>query len=188
MKVPATGASQSHPSLPPSTPMRGQLSLALAPLAAAQRERVEQILRGTGVFREEEIGIALEVLDSFFAHPERDYFALGAFTPGGDLVGYICWGLTPCTRGTFDIYWVAVDREAQAHGVGTMLVTEVERRLARESARLVIVETSSLPAYERTRAFYLRRGYDEVARIPDFYQAGDDRVIYAKRLDTQPLG
>jgi ribosomal protein S18 acetylase RimI-like enzyme len=162
--------------------------LTLRPLAAGARAAVERILRGTAVFRADEICTALEVLDSFLAHPERDYFTLGAFTPGGDLVGYVCWGPTPCTRGTFDIYWIAVEQRAQSHGVGTMLVTEVERRLARENARLVIVETSSLPAYEATRTFYLRRGYDEVARVPDFYQPGDDRVIYAKRLGPQPLG
>jgi hypothetical protein len=58
----------------------------------------------------------------------------------------------------------------------------VERRLAQADARLVIIETSSQPLYEPTRAFYLRKGYAEVARVPDFYADGDDRVIFAKRI------
>jgi ribosomal protein S18 acetylase RimI-like enzyme len=159
--------------------------LALKPLTPGVRPRVEEILRRTGVFRDDEIDTALEVLDAFFTHPERDYATLGAFTPDGRLLGYVCWGPTPCTRGTWDVYWIAVEPGTQSTGVGTRLLAEVERRLARENARLVIVETSSLPGYEPTRRFYLRRGYDEVARVPDFYQPGDDRVIYAKRIGPQ---
>jgi hypothetical protein len=45
---------------------------------------------------------------------------------------------------------------------------------------MVLIETSSQPRYEPTRQFYLRLDYREVARVPDFYKPGDDRIIYAK--------
>jgi ribosomal protein S18 acetylase RimI-like enzyme len=48
----------------------------------------------------------------------------------------------------------------------------------------MVIETSSQPSYHPTRAFYRRRGYDEVARVKDFYSDGDDRVIFAKRITT----
>jgi ribosomal protein S18 acetylase RimI-like enzyme len=152
----------------------------LAPLEAQSRGPAEVILRTTGVFREDEILVALEVLDSFLAHPGQDYTAVGAFTPGGELLGFTIVGPTPCTLGTWDLYWIAVSPEAQGLGVGTVLLKEVEGRLTQSSARLLIIETSSRPPYDPTRAFYLKRGYREVARVPDFYEAGDDRVIYAK--------
>ncbi|MGH7507182.1 MAG: GNAT family N-acetyltransferase [Longimicrobiales bacterium] len=144
------------------------------------------MLHATGFFREPEVIIALDVLDSFFTRPDHDYFALGAFTPGGQLVGYVCFGPTPCTMGTWDLYWIAVAPDAQNAGVGTTLLQEVERRLAQADARLVIIETSSQPSYQPTRVFYVRRGYSEVARVLDFYADGDDRVIFAKRI--QPEG
>ena len=162
--------------------------LHVQPLRPEDRPRVEAIVRATGVFRESEVAIALEVIDAFFAHPDRDYSALGAFTPGGDLIGYVCYGPTPDTTRTWDVYWIAVHPAAQSAGVGTLLLQEVERRLARMDARLVIIETSSQPQYDLTRAFYARRGYAEVARVPDFYADGDDRVIFAKRLSSSPLG
>ena len=154
----------------------------LGPLTHRERGAVETIVRDAKVFREDEIAVALEVLDAYLAHPGKDYHALGAFTPGGVLLGFAIYGPTPCTLGTWDLYWIAVAPEAQGSGVGSLLLEEVERRLTDALARLVIIETSSLPAYEAARAFYRRHGYTEVTRVPDFYAIGDDRVIFAKRL------
>jgi ribosomal protein S18 acetylase RimI-like enzyme len=166
----------------PPTSDAPETEILLAPLDSQARGPAEAILRTTGVFREDEILVALEVLDSFFARPGQDYTAVGAFTPGGKLFGFTVVGPTPCTLGTWDLYWIAVSPEAQGLGVGTVLLKEVERRLTRSNARLLTIETSSRPQYDPTRAFYLKRGYREVARVPDFYEAGDDRVIYAKTL------
>jgi ribosomal protein S18 acetylase RimI-like enzyme len=153
-----------------------------APLEPRHRGEVQALLLATGFFRASEVAIALEVLDSFFTTPDHDYSALGAFTPGGQLIGYVCFGPTPCTTGTWDVYWIAVAPGAQDAGVGTTLLQEVERRLVHMDARLVVIETSSQPLYQPTRSFYERRGYAEVARVPDFYADGDDRVIFAKRI------
>ena len=155
---------------------------AVRPIEHKDRDAIEALLRATQSFRENEIKVALEVIDAYVLHPEEDYAALGAFTPGGELLGYVCFGPTPCTVGTWDLYWIAVTPAAQGTGVGTMLLQEVERRLARTDARLVIIETSSLPSYAASRAFYQRRGYEVVARVPDFYATGDDRLIFAKRI------
>ena len=170
---------------PPAPAVEG---LSLEPLRRVHRASIEQLLRETGFFRSAEIVFALEVIDAYFAAPDRDYSALGAFTPGGALVGYACFGPTPCTAGTYDLYWIAVAPAAQNAGVGTQLLQEVERRLARADARLVIIETSSQPLYAATRAFYERRGYAEVARVPDFYAEGDDRLIFAKRIHLESKG
>ncbi len=160
----------------------------LEPVAPIHRAAIERLLRETGRFRPPEIDVALEVMDAFFAAPDRDYSALGAFTLDGELVGYACYGPTPCTAGTYDLYWIAVTPANQNAGVGTLLLQEVERRLARADARLVIIETSSHALYAPTRAFYARRGYAEVARVPDFYADGDDRLIFAKRIHSENKG
>lgn len=151
-------------------------------LRGHERGDVERVLRETGVFREAEIEVGMEVLDAYYRNPDRDYTALGAFAREDVLLGYVCYGPTPATEGTFDLYWIAVSPAAQGRGVGTRLLQEVERRLARQHARLVIIETSGTPPYAPTRAFYQARGYQEVARVPDFYSDGDDRVILARRM------
>jgi hypothetical protein len=61
-------------------------------------------------------------------------------------------------------------------------VRHVERALAAGGARLLLIETSGLGSFERTRAFYQALGYVEEARIREFYKAGDDKVIFRKTL------
>ena len=74
---------------------------------------------------------------------QPDYSFLGAFTPDDELVGYACFGPTPGTDRTYDLYWIAVDPAAHRAGIGTTLLSEVERRLQGQHARMLVVETSS---------------------------------------------
>jgi ribosomal protein S18 acetylase RimI-like enzyme len=103
-------------------------------------------------------------------------------------VGYACYGPTPGTDGTFDLYWIAVHPSAQGRGDGSRLLAEVERRLRERDARLLVVETSSRDSYRHTRRFYEARGYTLAARCRDYYAVDDDREIYCKRLRTADCG
>jgi ribosomal protein S18 acetylase RimI-like enzyme len=154
-------------------------------LSAADRGRIEEITRAVGLFRPDEIPVALEVFDEAVrAGPRPEpYSALGADVDGR-LAGWICWGPTPCTLGTYDLYWMAVDPSLQGAGVGTALVLEMERRLT-GLARLIVVETAGRPDYAATRRFYQGRGYRETATIRDFYAPGDDQVVYVKEVRSE---
>lgn len=160
----------------------GSDSVTLGSVTAEHRERIRGILEETDVFRYDEVLVGLEVLDIYVSQPEQtDYYFLGAFDGEGELVGYTCYGPTPCTLGTWDLYWIAVDPEWQEAGVGSRLLAEAESEVWSRHGRLILAETSSQPSYDGTRAFYAQRGYDAVSRVVDFYAPGDDRVIFAKR-------
>jgi ribosomal protein S18 acetylase RimI-like enzyme len=156
------------------------VSCSLRPVGRAQRAPLERLTAATGLFRPAEVAIAVELLDEAVAGDD-DYRFLGAYA-GDELAGYACWGPTPGTDGTFDLYWIVVDPVRQRQGIGTQLLHAVEHRLMTDDGRLVVVETSSRPSYAPTRAFYERRGYAEAARLPGYYAAGDDLVIYLKDL------
>ncbi len=162
--------------------MTTQVRARLRDLTSTDTDRILALTRATGVFRDEEMEIAAEVFGDAVsaAGGPRPYYALGAEVDGR-LVGWICWGQTPCTDGTWDLYWLAVDPTAHGLGVGTALVEGMEHRLT-GTARLISVDTSGRPDYEPTRAFYAARGYQSVARVPDFYAPGDDQVIFTKAL------
>jgi GNAT superfamily N-acetyltransferase len=185
----------------------------LGPISRRDRPRLAELLAATGAFNPDEIQVALSLFDvsleegrsrqgfalrddtSGFAlrddtsptqDAESDYEFLGAFDEGtGRLIGYACFGATPATDGTYDLYWLAVDPAAQGRGTGTALVRAVEEKLLDRGARLLVVETSSRPDYEGTRRFYARSGYTEAARVRDFYAPADDRIVLTTRLTTR---
>ncbi|HEX6053555.1 MAG TPA: GNAT family N-acetyltransferase [Gemmatimonadaceae bacterium] len=168
----------------------------VGPIPASERARVAEILRSTGNFRDEEVDVALELFDESLA--SADYTFVGAFEVSADgcvasadgcrrrLQGFACYGPTMATDRTYDLYWIAVDRSAQGTGCGSLLLTEVERRLEALHARMLVVETSSRSDYTTTREFYLRRNYVEAARVREFYAPDDDRIILTKRFAGSP--
>ncbi len=156
------------------------MSCSLRPVGHAHRARLELLTRGTGLFREDEVATAIELLDESLAGDD-DYQFVGAFV-ADQLIGYACWGATPGTLATSDLYWIVVDRERQGSGIGSQLLREVESRLTADGRRLVVVETSSRADYAPTRAFYESRGYTRTATIPGYYAPGDDLVVFTKDL------
>lgn len=139
--------------------------------------------RGSDSFRPEEVTVALDVFDSALGIGKKadpDYDLCGAEVDG-ILAGWACWGPTPCTVGTFDLYWIVVDRSSQGKGVGAALMDEMERRVAGR-ARLIVIETAGKADYAGTRAFYERRGYRIASTVADYYDEGDDLIVYVKRV------
>lgn len=88
------------------------------------------------------------------------------------------------TDQTWNLQLIAVRPDRQGQGRGTALLRYVEQTLTAHGGRVLLVETSGLPSFERTRAFYHKCGYDEEARIRDFYQAGEDKIVYRKALSA----
>jgi ribosomal protein S18 acetylase RimI-like enzyme len=153
----------------------------LRDLTRADRVRIEEITRAVGLFREDEIPVALEVFDEAVGGGTASTYSMLGAEIDGRLAGWICWGPTPCTLGTYDLYWMAVDPDYQGAGLGTALLYDMERRLG-GAARLIVIETAGRPDYAGTRAFYQSRGYSPVATIPDFYAPGDDQVVFVKAV------
>jgi ribosomal protein S18 acetylase RimI-like enzyme len=167
----------------------------IAQLRPDDRARLAELLVATGAFHADEVDVALSLFDlSQGRHRASDgdgflddYEFVGAFEDDR-LVGYACFGHTPSTEGTYDLYWLAVDPLVQGRGIGRALVRDVEARLAARGARLLVVETSSRADYAGTRTFYARSGYVEAARVRDFYAPADDRIVLTTRLTTRDGG
>ncbi len=124
---------------------------------------------------------AIELVDLALQPNNPDYRVLVA-DRDGTLGGYVCYGPTPMTEGTHDLYWIASDPTVRGQGVGASLVAGMEADLRRKSARIIRVETSATEAYGPTRGFYASMKYTEEARIRDFYKVGDDLIILSKRV------
>jgi ribosomal protein S18 acetylase RimI-like enzyme len=100
----------------------------------------------------------------------------------GGPVGVAYYAPERMTEGTWNLYMLAVHPDRQRQGRGAALVRHVEQSLAARVARLLLIETSGVASFERTRALYRAIGYDEEARIRDFYKPGEDKVVFRKSL------
>jgi len=148
----------------------------------ADRDAVRQIIADSGFFTDDEVDVAVELVDERLAKGAASGYKFLFVESAGKVVGYASYGEIPCTVGSYDLYWVAVDTSQQRRGIGRVLVELVEARLHECGGRKVYIETSTKPLYDPTRAFYARCAYHEVARFPDFYNVGDGKVVYEKSL------
>lgn len=152
----------------------------LRDLQPGDRGALAALLRATPQFTDEEVAVALELIDDRLGGGTDYRFVVAADDRG--VAGYVCVGPAPMTDGIWDLYWIAVDPARQGAGIGVALLRAAEQLAASSGGRAVLIETASQPSYERTRAFYRRCGYAEVARISDYYRVGDDKIIFRKAL------
>jgi ribosomal protein S18 acetylase RimI-like enzyme len=167
------------------------------------REAIGAMLVRAEVFNRDEIDCALELVDIYLNNPsQKDYLLASAVInksgvrsresevenqevkshDSSEVVGYVCYGKAPLTKGAYDLYWIAVEPEYQREGAGRILLDYVESDIRKLSARMLLAETSSRTVYEKTRRFYIKNGFLEEARVKDFYSTGDDKIIYKKIL------
>ncbi len=155
----------------------------IRPMKSTDRAEVADMVASAGNFNQAEIDCALELVDIYLAHPhQNDYRIVVAQPAGSRVLAYACWGPVSLTRGAFDLYWIVTHVQARGRGLGRALIRFVEGAVRNLNGRLITAETSGRASYSGTIEFYRRLGYEEVARIKDFYDIGDDKLIFIKRL------
>lgn len=157
----------------------------IRPLVAADRDGVCRILEGAGNFTADEVTVALELVDEWIEDGEGSgylSYVLDSSADGDGVLGYVCFGPTPLTESTYDLYWIAVDKSRHRGGVGRHLLKFAEEEVARRGGKLLLVETSSQETYGGTIQFYERTGYELAGKIKDYYKPDDDKLIFAKTL------
>jgi ribosomal protein S18 acetylase RimI-like enzyme len=151
-------------------------------MTASDKAAITQILKQIPEFETDEVPVAEELIDSYLQDSTLSGYYIMVADSDSKAVGYICYGNTPLTKGTWDIYWMAVSPAEQAKGIGKALMAAAEKEIEAREGRLILIETSSKPVYERTRRFHQAQGYELICCIPDFYSPGDDKLIYRKRI------
>jgi ribosomal protein S18 acetylase RimI-like enzyme len=153
-------------------------------LVKDDRNEIQRILTDTHHFNNEEIKIAMELIDIYLNDVnQKDYIVYVYENDSSKMAeGYICYGRRPLTDWTYDLYWIAVDPNTHGKGIGSGLVKFMEDDLKTSKGRLVLIETSGKAEYENERRFYTKNGYEVQTVIKDFYRSGDDLFVYRKYL------
>lgn len=149
------------------------------------KSSIIRILYDTAEFKPHELVVAEEVIDSYLRDPAGSGYHIVVAEINGLVVGYLAYGPTPLTQGTWDLYWAAVCREERGHGIGSALVSHAEDEIRGAKGRLAVIETSSKPEYDRTRRFHRKMGYKLACRVEGFYAPDDDKMVFLKRLDPE---
>ncbi|HBX45314.1 MAG TPA: N-acetyltransferase [Porphyromonadaceae bacterium] len=150
-------------------------------LIASDRIDLKEVLASTGMFYDFEIDVALEIIELFLKDGEKTGYYFYVLESEGRAVGYVNFGPTPCTVASWDMYWMAVRKDLQGAGWGRKLLEMAEKRIFSMGGKNIWIETSSRDAYVPTQIFYSRNGYELFSRLPDFYDTGDDRLVFGKK-------
>jgi ribosomal protein S18 acetylase RimI-like enzyme len=137
-----------------------------------------------GMFRANETEALGKVLADYFGGKLDDGHVWVTDEEEGEPCGVAYYAPDPMADRTWYLYMIAVRPDCQRQGRGTALIKHVENGLRSRGERLLLVETSGLPKYDRARAFYIKCGFEQEARIRDFYAAGDDKVVFRKALNA----
>ena len=155
----------------------------IRPVEAGDREAIRALVAGTGAFKLHEVEVAMELVDVALTQPgQDDYHPYVLVEEDGAVGAYACFGKNPMTKATFDLYWIATRADRMGKGYGRAILSFVEEEVRRRGGRLLIIETSSQESYGTQRLFYQKTGCTLAAQLPDYYDEGDDKLIYLKRI------
>jgi ribosomal protein S18 acetylase RimI-like enzyme len=150
-------------------------------VCAADRDALAALLAADGSFRADERAVALQLIDGALAG-DPDYRVRVALAADARVVGYVCYGPTPMTRATYDLYWIVVAPAARGRGLGRRLIEQLEAEIRGAGGGQVRIETSPAPVHAAARALYARLGYPQVAELAGFYSEDESLLVYYKPI------
>ena len=153
-------------------------------MCISDKSAVMRLLRNIPEFKAHEIPVAKEVIDAYLNSPTNSGYHAQVAVIGSEIIGYICYGPTPLTNGTWDIYWIAVSQNKQRAGIGKTLLLSAEKQIKKAEGRMILIETSSTINYEKSRRFYISQGYKLISQIENFYSMGDHKLTFRKIISN----
>ena len=143
---------------------------------------IRNIVSSSGFFSTKEVEIAVELVEENLSKGESSGYHFLFAEINQQAAAYSCYGPIPCTKESYDLYWIAVLHAFRGRGIGRELLERTEEKIVKSGGKRVYVDTSSRDQYEPTRSFYRANGFEQVAFLKDFYSPGDDKIIYVKQL------
>jgi len=139
------------------------------------------LTEATGLFESNQIEELAQMLNQHFSD-EADSQGIWLTDYDNEPVGVAYVAPERMTDGTWNLYLIAIHPDHQKQGRGAALLQYVEQMLTERGERVLLVETSGTDDFEYVRIFYRNNGYEEEARIRDFYTDGVDKIVFRQLL------
>jgi ribosomal protein S18 acetylase RimI-like enzyme len=146
------------------------------------KNSIKEILSSSGYFYDYEVEVALEIADDYLNNEDHNAYHFIAAMLQNQMIGFSCYGHIPCTKGSYDLYWIAIHNKLRGKGIGIKLLQETEKQVQIMGGKKIYIETSSTEKYASTQRFYLRQAYALEARLKDYYREGDDKLVFSKSI------
>lgn len=157
----------------------------IRPALSTDASAIVSLAVAAQLFPPDEAGIVENLMVDYFARERGQGHACAVdLDDGGDALAVAYWEPAKATDRTWYLTMIGVRHDHHRRGRGTSLLQHVEQQLRTDGQRLLLVETSSTSAFDRARSFYRACDYDEEARVRDFYEPGDDMVLFRKALQA----
>ncbi|PIP54249.1 MAG: GNAT family N-acetyltransferase [Bacteroidetes bacterium CG23_combo_of_CG06-09_8_20_14_all_32_9] len=144
---------------------------------------IKNIIESTGFFYDYEIPVAIELVnEALIKGQEKSEYFFQFIEADSKIASYLCYGHIPCTVGSYGLYWIATHNNYRGKGMGKLILEKTHETIKNRNGRMIIAETSGTQKYISTRKFYENNGYKAEAIIKDFYQTGDDKIMYVFRF------
>src|SRR5882672_3255250 len=158
------------------------VTLQVLPSTIEDRPRIRHILLQSELFKASDADCVDEMFGLALDKPTPDNYRFLSGWLDGTMAGFACYGWESLTCGTWDLFWVCTLPEVRGRGLGRALLGEAVRVATAEGGRLMVVYTSSTPAYDAARKLYESQQFVRTATVPEYYNIGDDLHIYSRRL------
>jgi ribosomal protein S18 acetylase RimI-like enzyme len=149
----------------------------------ADIQRVREMAVSTNFFYDHEVEVAVELVEEGLKHGPKSGYHFVFAEVDGVTAAYSCYGHIEMTKSCFDLYWLITHNDYRGKGIGKKLLDVTYAEAKKMGCTIIIAETSGRDHYKPTQAFYISAGYTLEATIRDYYDKGDDKLIYTKRLD-----
>ena len=143
---------------------------------------IRDIVVSTNFFYDHEVEIAVELVEERLSEGESTGYYFVFAEVEGFTAAYSCYGPITMSKTSFDLYWIATHNDFRGKGIGKKLLEETCNQARSMGCTIIIAETSGLEHYAPTRAFYDSNKFKLEARLKDFYDEGDDKLFYTKRI------
>ncbi len=156
----------------------------IRPVTREDSAAVSTVAIASGLFPEDAIAFLDKMMSDYFGG-NRDQGHLCVIDVENEPLGVAYFQPALATDRTWYLTMIGVRRDKQGQRRGTALMQYVEDTLRESGQRILLVETSGLPDFALTREFYTKCGYEEEARVRDYYTAGEDMVLFRKVLKRE---
>jgi GNAT superfamily N-acetyltransferase len=155
------------------------------PVQADERGDLLCLAVDTGLFTAEEAeDLPGSILDSFSNNELPTQHAVVACRDfqGGPAIGWAYFAPDQYAANVWNVWWIGVGPKHQGTGAGRALLSFIEQTVTDAEGRVIVIETSDQELLARARRFYIKAGYFERGRIPDFYAVGDSKILFSRSL------